>query len=165
MDGFILRYFLIKLIRIFDRTVFYTGRTTRAFVFYNIAGFLDQSYLEVSRLPLYTVNFSIGQDYYIRMPADLDQFGRENSHGAVIGRKGLVKLGHMPANARRFFNQVYLKTGRGKIKRGLNTAYPSSHNHHVSKIAACKAFRKLENFFDRHYFVFHYSSSSLGLFI
>ena len=32
MDGFILRYFLIKLIRVFDRAVFYTGRTTRAFV-------------------------------------------------------------------------------------------------------------------------------------
>ncbi len=75
MDGFILRYFLIKLIRIFDRTVFYTGRTTRAFVFYDVSGLLDQSYLEVSRLPLYAVNFSIGQDYYIRMPADLDQFG------------------------------------------------------------------------------------------
>ena len=32
MDGFILRYFLIKPIRVFDRAVFYTGRTTRAFV-------------------------------------------------------------------------------------------------------------------------------------
>jgi hypothetical protein len=31
MDGFILRYFLIKLIRVFDWAVFYTGRTTRAF--------------------------------------------------------------------------------------------------------------------------------------
>jgi len=32
MDGFILRYFLIKLIRVFNRAIFYTGRTTRAFV-------------------------------------------------------------------------------------------------------------------------------------
>jgi hypothetical protein len=31
MDGFMLRYFLIKLVRVFDRAVFYTGRTTRAF--------------------------------------------------------------------------------------------------------------------------------------
>jgi hypothetical protein len=31
MDGFMLRYFLIKLIRIFDRAVFYASRTTRAF--------------------------------------------------------------------------------------------------------------------------------------
>jgi hypothetical protein len=32
------------------------------------------------------------------MPADLDQFGRDNSHGAVIGGKRLVHLGHDPAN-------------------------------------------------------------------
>ena len=31
VDGFILRYFLIKLIRVFDWAIFYTGRTTRAF--------------------------------------------------------------------------------------------------------------------------------------
>jgi len=31
MDGFILRYFLIKSVRIFDRAVFDTGRTARAF--------------------------------------------------------------------------------------------------------------------------------------
>jgi len=33
MDGFILRYFLIKRIGILHRAVFYTGRTPRAFVF------------------------------------------------------------------------------------------------------------------------------------
>ncbi len=32
MDGFMLRYFLIKSIRVFDRAVFYAGGTTRAFV-------------------------------------------------------------------------------------------------------------------------------------
>jgi len=32
MDSFVLRYFLIILIRIFGRAVFYTGGTTRAFV-------------------------------------------------------------------------------------------------------------------------------------
>jgi len=100
MDGFILRYFLIKLIRVFDRAVFYTGSTTRAFALYNISGLFNQRYLEVSCFPCYTVDFSIGQDLYIGMPADLDQFRREYSHGAVIGGKGLVKLSHMAANGR-----------------------------------------------------------------
>ncbi len=40
VDGFILRYFLIKLIRVFDRAVFDTGRTARAFVLQNISGLL-----------------------------------------------------------------------------------------------------------------------------
>ena len=98
MDSFIIRYFLIKLIRIFDRAVFYTGRTARAFFLYNVSGLLGQRDLKVSRFPFYTINFSIGQDLYIWMPADLDQFGREYSHGAVIGWIGFVKLGHMTAN-------------------------------------------------------------------
>ena len=36
---------------------------------------LDQVDLEVSCFPFYTDDFSIGQDLYIGMPADLDQFG------------------------------------------------------------------------------------------
>ena len=69
------------------------------------------------------------------MPADLDQFGVEYSHGAVIGRKGLVQLGHMAPDARRFFNQVNFKTGSRQIKRGLNTADPSADYHDVSIIS------------------------------
>ena len=38
MYGLILRYLLIEPIRIFDRTVFHTGRTTCAFVLQNIPG-------------------------------------------------------------------------------------------------------------------------------
>ena len=59
MDGFIFRYFLIKLIRVFDRAVFYTRRTTRAFALNNVSGLFDQGYLEVSCFSFYTVNFSI----------------------------------------------------------------------------------------------------------
>ena len=136
MDGFILRYFLIKWIRVLDRAVFDAGRTTRAFALCNISGLFNQRYLEVSCFSFYTVNFSIRQDLYIGMPSDLDQFGREYSDGAVIGGKGLVKRGHMAANGRCLVDQVNLKTRSGKIKRGLNTADPSTDNHHISKITA-----------------------------
>jgi hypothetical protein len=147
MDGFILRYFLIEMIRVFDRAVFYTGRTTRAFALYNISGLFDQGDLKVSCFPLYTVNFSIRQDLYIGIPADLDQFGREYSYGAVVSGKGLVKLGHMAANGRCLVDQVNLKTRRGKIKRGLNTADPSTDHHHISKMTVCETLTKLLNVF------------------
>ena len=75
MDGFIRRYFLIELIRILHRAVFDTGRTPRAFVLDNVSRLLDQGYIEVSCFPFYTANFSKCQNLYIRMPADLDQFG------------------------------------------------------------------------------------------
>jgi len=74
MDGFVLRYFLIKLVRVCYRAVFYTGSTARTFVLYNVSGLSNQRYFEVSCLSFYTVNFSIGQYLYVGMPADLDQF-------------------------------------------------------------------------------------------
>jgi hypothetical protein len=91
---------LIVWIRNIDRAVLYTGSTTRAFVLDNVSGLFVQGDLEVSCFPFDTVNFSISQDLYIGMPADLDQFGREYSHGAVIGGISFVKLGHMAANGR-----------------------------------------------------------------
>ena len=77
------------------------------------------------------------------MPADLDQFGRKYSDGAVIGREGLVKLGHMAANGRCLIDQVDLKAGIGKIKRGLHTADPSANHHDVSKVVVLKTPREL----------------------
>ena len=91
---------MIVWIRDLDRAVLNTGRTARAFVLDNVSGLFIQGDLEVSCFPFYTVNFGIGQDLYIGMPADLDQFRREYSHGAVIRGIGLVKLGHLAANGR-----------------------------------------------------------------
>jgi len=95
---------LIIFIGDLDRAVLGTGSTTPAFIFYNVSGLFNQGYLEVSCFPFYTVNFSIGQDLYIDLPVDLDQFGREYSHGAVVGGEGLIKLGHLAANSRRFID-------------------------------------------------------------
>ncbi len=140
VDGLILRYLLIELIGVFDRAVFDTGRTARAFALPDISGLLRQGYLEITRFPCDTVNFGIRQDLYIGMPADLDQFGREYSDGAVVGREGLVKLGHMAANGRRFVDQVDLEARRRKVQTGLNPADPSADNHHISKVTALEAF-------------------------
>jgi hypothetical protein len=136
VDGFVFRDLLIELIRVLDRAVFYTGRTTSAFILQDISGLSDQSDPEVSRLSFYTVNVSIGQDFYVGVPADLDQFGCKYSYGAVVGGKGLVKLGHMAANGRCLVDQVYPETSRGKIQRGLNTADPSTNHHHISILTA-----------------------------
>jgi len=100
VDGFILRYLLIKLIRVFDRAVFDAGRAARAFALDDIPGLLNQGDLKVSRFPRDAVNFGVRQDLYVWMPADLDQFGCEYSDGAVVGRKGLVELGHVAADGR-----------------------------------------------------------------
>ena len=147
MDGLILRYFLVELVRVFDRAVLDAGRATGAFALDDIPGFSIQGYLEVPCFPCDALDFGIRQDLDIWMPADLDQFGCEYSDGAVIGREGLVKLGHMAADGRRPIDQVDLEAGRGEIERGLNAANPSAHDHDVSKITVCQTLAKLFRLF------------------
>ena len=112
MNGFILRNFLIKLVGVFYRAIFHTGSTTRAFILDNISGLFNQSYFEVSCFPFDTINFGISQDLYIRMPSNLDELRSEYSYGAVVGGKGLIELGHMPADGRRLVDKVHFKTRR-----------------------------------------------------
>jgi hypothetical protein len=50
------------------------------------------------------------------MPAALNQLGRQNAHGTVIGGKGLVQLRHDSPNARGFFNQIDKKSRLRQIK-------------------------------------------------
>jgi hypothetical protein len=159
MDCFILRYLLIVLIRVFGRAVFHAGGAPSAFVLQNVPGLLDQRDLEVSHLSFDAIHFSVRQDLYVRMPADLDQFRCENSHGAVVGWKGLVKLGHVAADARGLFNQVDLETGSGEVKRGLNAADPPAHNHDVP---VWTVLYTLGNLF--HLFFFHLSMPSSDFF-
>ncbi|OPX99546.1 MAG: hypothetical protein A4E58_00258 [Syntrophorhabdus sp. PtaB.Bin006] len=145
VDRLIEGYFLVVLIRVLDGAVFHADGTPCAFILPDIPGFSHQCYVKVSCFPLYTVNFRIGEDFYVGMPADLDQFGCEYSHGAVIGRKGLVELGHMAAYARGLFHQVHLETGGGKIERGLDAADPSANNHDISEIILSEIVTQLLN--------------------
>jgi hypothetical protein len=75
VDSLVLRYFLIKLIRIFNRTIFRAGCTTRAIILNNVPRFLRQGNIKVTCSTFYAVNFRVGKNLYVRMPADLDQFG------------------------------------------------------------------------------------------
>ena len=59
VNGFVLRYLLVVLIRVFGRAVLHTGGTARAFVLQNVPGLLDQRDLEVSHLAFYTRSTSV----------------------------------------------------------------------------------------------------------
>jgi len=100
VDGFVLRYFLIELIRVLDGAVFNTGSTAPAFIFINVPGLPGQGYFKVSCFTFDFFDFGVAQDLYVLVPADLDQFGREYSHRAVVGGEGLIELSHMAADGR-----------------------------------------------------------------
>ena len=74
MYSLILRYFLVVLIRVRNRTILNAGAATCAFVFENVTRFFGQFDGKIACFPSNTVNLSVGEDFDIWMPADLDQF-------------------------------------------------------------------------------------------
>jgi hypothetical protein len=147
MHGLVVGDILVEAIGILHRAILHAGGAAGTLVFDDVARLFGQRDRKVACLSADTVDFGVGENFDVGMPADLDQFGREDSHGAVIGGIGLVKLGHMAANGRGLLDQINLITNFGKIKRGLNAADPSTDNHYISEIAVCKTFAKLFNLF------------------
>jgi hypothetical protein len=73
-------------------------------------------------------DFREGKEFDIEMPADLDQFRRDNSHGAVVGRKSLVQLGHDAADGRAALHQIDIITGVGQIQCRLHPGNTAADN-------------------------------------
>jgi len=64
------------------------------------------------------------------MPADLDQFGRDDSHGAVVGGKGLVQLSHDTPDGGRSFHEIDKKARVGKIESRLHAGDATADYHY-----------------------------------
>jgi len=71
---------------------------------------LTNRYLETAFFTRDTFEFSTGDKIDIKMPADLDQLRRDNSHSAVVGGKGLVELGHDAPDSGAFFQKTNIIT-------------------------------------------------------
>ena len=93
---------LVELTGHGHRTNLGTISTAGAALKVNVARLFLNGDLESPHITGYTLHLCEGEQFDIQMPADLDQFGRDNSHGTVIGGKGLVQLGHDSADSRIF---------------------------------------------------------------
>jgi hypothetical protein len=65
------------------------------------------------------------------MSTDIHQFGGQNSEGAVVGWKGLVQLGHFPADGGEPFDKVNGKPHFGKIEGGLHARNASAYDKNI----------------------------------
>jgi hypothetical protein len=77
-----------------------------AFVDIDKSGLFAEPDLQVPLPSLDVFYRGTRMDFDVDVPADLDQFRRNDSHGAVIGRKSLIQLRHSPANGRALFHKV-----------------------------------------------------------
>ena len=96
----------IVLIFALDGTNFGALAATGTFRRIDKTGLLKDLYSEISRLAANLLNFRKGQQFDVKVPADLDQLGRNDSHRAFVCGEGLVQLGHASADCRTFFEKV-----------------------------------------------------------
>ena len=75
----------------------------------DVAGLFLQGNREITLLTGYLRQFGEGMQLNVGVPADLDQLRGDNSHGAVVGGKGLVDLRHGAADAGALLHQVDIK--------------------------------------------------------
>jgi hypothetical protein len=103
-----------------------------AFGYVYVARTLTDLGLETPLFPLEFQKIAVRQKLYVQMPADLDQFGRDNSHRTVIGGEGLVQLGHQSTDGGRLFHEVHQVSGVGKIQGCLHSGDTASHDQNGS---------------------------------
>jgi hypothetical protein len=113
---------------IHHRAVFNANAATGAQLHVDAPSPFPYLYLKISGASLYRLKIRVSDELDIQVPADLDQFGRDNSHGAVIGGKRLVQLGHDPADGRGFFKKIDVISGIRQIKGRLHPCDASTHN-------------------------------------
>jgi hypothetical protein len=65
------------------------------------------------------------------MSTDLHELGAENSEGTIVCWKGLVQLGHFPADSGQSFDQVRLKAHFGQIQGGLHACNASAYDKDI----------------------------------
>jgi hypothetical protein len=88
--------------------------------------------VETAFFTVNTLDFRIRHELDVGMPTRGNQFRGDDSHGAVVGGKGLVQLGHHPANTRFPVNEIDLESGFCEIEGSLHPADSGSDDHHRS---------------------------------
>jgi len=73
---------------------------TGTYIRVNISWMINERGLKMPRFTIKGFNLCVGNDIYIKMPADLDQFRGDNSHGTVVSWKGLIQLRHHTPDSR-----------------------------------------------------------------
>jgi len=77
--------------------------------------------LKVAFLAGEVLQLRVGKQVYIEMPADLDQLGRDNSHGTFVGGERLVQLSHTAAYGGALFQEVYVIARIGQVQSSLHS--------------------------------------------
>ena len=103
-----------------------------AFFQIDVPGMLRQGHRKIAGLPFHGFDRALSQKLHVQVPPGLHQLGGDYAHGAVIGGKGLVQLGHGAADGRVAVHQVHQVPGIGQIQGGLDSGNAGTDHHYRS---------------------------------
>ena len=129
------------LVELVGQTLGALGRASPAgdaFGHVHVAGLLQDIHREVAPHPLDVPHLGQGQELDVGVAARFHQLGRKNAHGTVVGGKGLVQLGHDPADGRAFLHHVDEIAGIGQIQGSLDGGDAAAHHHDGSHGLGCQ---------------------------
>ena len=132
IDGFAFSQALVVFILDLAGASLGTDPAGDTFIHVHIARTLTDSYCKIPRITLNGFHIRQGDEIDVQVPADLDQFRGDNSHGTVVGGKSLVQRAHHTTNSSGFFNHVYEEARIRQIQSGLYSGNPATNNHYRS---------------------------------
>jgi hypothetical protein len=94
VNGLSLSHAAVVFVGDLFRAFFGAGPAGNALVHVHVSRMLCQGDFKIALFAGYGVYLRQGVQLNIDVPADLDQFRRDNSHGTVVCRKRFIQLGH-----------------------------------------------------------------------
>jgi hypothetical protein len=85
---------------LYDRAVFNTRTTACTKIHVDGSCAFSDFDFKITSFTIYGFEIRVCDKLNVQMPADLDQYGGDNSHRAVIGWECLIKLRHYTADGR-----------------------------------------------------------------
>ncbi len=115
---------------IHDRAVFDARPASGAQIHVDASGAFSYLHFEIARGAFNGFQIRVCDQLDVQMPADLDQYGRDDSHGTVVGGKCFVQLRHDAPDGRRFFEKVNVISGIRQIQGGLHSRNTATDDKH-----------------------------------
>ena len=83
---------------------------------------------EIANVPLEFFHLAVAEQGDVGVVARVDHLGGQDAGRAVKRRKGLVELGHVPADGGLAFDQVDVDAGLGDVECGLDAGHAAAHD-------------------------------------
>ncbi|MBA1340643.1 MAG: hypothetical protein C5S40_00715 [ANME-2 cluster archaeon] len=110
------------------RALFCAQSATGTLINIDIPWLMLHLYLEVTNITINFLHFGITHNLDILIPCNFHHLRTKDTNTAIIGRKRLIKLGHLASDGWSLFYQVYLMSHISNIQCSLHTSNTGANN-------------------------------------